>query len=188
MAILVRATLSAINLPARARFKRYASRISCATVISRLSLASGSISSPVKTEVSIIFLFLTKIGLLFLSAFLFAVNEFIYTPSGVFFFFFLYSFVTVTGGKSAILTALCVAFGCRAKGTQRASTLKDFIKTGCSDALVHVQMNNQGDDAFKPRVYGDTLVIERRISHFASSTVLKDSQGLNHFSFFLKAR
>ena len=34
------------------------------------------------------------------------------------------------GGKSAILTALCVAFGCRAKGTQRASTLKDFIKTG----------------------------------------------------------
>lgn len=36
----------------------------------------------------------------------------------------------VLGGKSAILTALCVAFGCRAKGTQRASTLKDFIKTG----------------------------------------------------------
>lgn len=36
-----------------------------------------------------------------------------------------------TGGKSAILTALCVAFGCRAKGTQRASSLKDFIKTGC---------------------------------------------------------
>lgn len=35
------------------------------------------------------------------------------------------------GGKSAILTALCVAFGSRAKGTQRASSLKDFIKTGC---------------------------------------------------------
>ncbi|XP_048603171.1 structural maintenance of chromosomes protein 6A-like isoform X2 [Brassica napus] len=80
-------------------------------------------------------------------------------------------------GKSAILTALCVAFGCRAKGTQRASTLKDFIKTGCSDALVHVEMNNEGDDAFKPNVYGDTLVIERRISHSTSSTVLKDSQG-----------
>ncbi|KAL0874759.1 hypothetical protein Bca101_024464 [Brassica carinata] len=80
-------------------------------------------------------------------------------------------------GKSAILTALCVAFGCRAKGTQRASTLKDFIKTGCSDALVHVEMNNEGVDAFKPQVYGDTLVIERRISHFTSSTVLKDSQG-----------
>ncbi|KAL0823166.1 hypothetical protein Bca101_046843 [Brassica carinata] len=80
-------------------------------------------------------------------------------------------------GKSAILTALCVAFGCRAKGTQRASTLKDFIKTGCSDALVHVEMNNEGDDAFKPNVYGDTLVIERKISLSTSSTVLKDSQG-----------
>ncbi|CAH2073623.1 unnamed protein product [Thlaspi arvense] len=80
-------------------------------------------------------------------------------------------------GKSAILTALCVAFGCRAKGTQRASTLKDFIKSGCSDALVHVEMNNQGEDAFKPEVYGHTLIIERRISDSTSSTVLKDHQG-----------
>lgn len=34
-------------------------------------------------------------------------------------------------GKSAILTALCVAFGSRAKATNRAATLKDFIKNGC---------------------------------------------------------
>nr|CAB3449121.1 unnamed protein product [Digitaria exilis] len=34
------------------------------------------------------------------------------------------------GEHSAILTALCVAFGCRAKSTQRAASLKDFIKTG----------------------------------------------------------
>lgn len=33
-------------------------------------------------------------------------------------------------GTSAILTAVCVAFGCRAKDIQRASILKDFIKTG----------------------------------------------------------
>ncbi|CAA7026945.1 unnamed protein product [Microthlaspi erraticum] len=80
-------------------------------------------------------------------------------------------------GKSAILTALCVAFGCRAKGTKRASTLKDFIKTGCSDALVHVEMNNNGEDAFKPEIYGDALIIERRISDSTSSTVLKNHQG-----------
>lgn len=43
---------------------------------------------------------------------------------------FFGSAVYFVGGKSAILTALCVAFGCRAKGTQRAATLKDFIKTG----------------------------------------------------------
>ncbi|XWS36962.1 hypothetical protein CRYUN_Cryun19dG0002600 [Craigia yunnanensis] len=50
-------------------------------------------------------------------------------------------------GKSAILTALCIAFGCRAKDTQRASKLNEFIKTGF------------------------------RISDSTSSTVLKDRQG-----------
>lgn len=43
----------------------------------------------------------------------------------------LLDFLIFAGGKSAILTALCVAFGSRAKETQRATTLKEFIKTGC---------------------------------------------------------
>ncbi|KAK7851694.1 structural maintenance of chromosomes protein 6a [Quercus suber] len=80
-------------------------------------------------------------------------------------------------GKSAILTALCVAFGCRAKGTQRASTLKDFIKTGCSYAVVSVEIKNEGEDAFKPEIYGDTIILERRITESTSTTVLKDHQG-----------
>ncbi|KAF4372089.1 hypothetical protein F8388_000305 [Cannabis sativa] len=80
-------------------------------------------------------------------------------------------------GKSAVLTALCIAFGCRAKGTQRASTLKDFIKTGCSSTVVIVEINNEGDDAFKPETYGSTITIERRISESASTTVLKDCRG-----------
>nr|DAD47780.1 TPA_asm: hypothetical protein HUJ06_017718 [Nelumbo nucifera] len=80
-------------------------------------------------------------------------------------------------GKSAILTALCVAFGCRAKGTQRASTLKDFIKTGCSSSVVQVEIKNQGEDAFKSEIYGDIIIVERRISESASSIILKDHQG-----------
>ncbi|PSS33185.1 Structural maintenance of chromosomes protein like [Actinidia chinensis var. chinensis] len=80
-------------------------------------------------------------------------------------------------GKSAILTALCVAFGCRAKGTQRATALKDFIKTGCSHAVVNLEIKNQGDDAFKADVYGDVIIIERRISETTNSTVLKNHQG-----------
>ncbi|XP_037492011.1 structural maintenance of chromosomes protein 6B isoform X2 [Jatropha curcas] len=80
-------------------------------------------------------------------------------------------------GKSAILTALCIAFGSRAKGTQRAATLKDFIKTGCSYAVVEVVVKNQGEDAFKPDIYGDAITIERRINQSTSSTVLKDFQG-----------
>ncbi|KAL6530279.1 hypothetical protein OROHE_014632 [Orobanche hederae] len=67
-------------------------------------------------------------------------------------------------GKSAILTALCVAFGSRARGTQRANTMKDFIKHGCSHALVQVEIKNQGEDAFKPEVYGDIIIVDRRIS------------------------
>lgn len=80
-------------------------------------------------------------------------------------------------GKSAILTALCVAFGCRAKGTQRANAMKDFIKTGCSYALIHIEMKNQGEDAFKPEQYGDIIIIERRILESTSTTVLKNWQG-----------
>ncbi|GAB2284966.1 hypothetical protein Dimus_019421 [Dionaea muscipula] len=80
-------------------------------------------------------------------------------------------------GKSAILTALCVAFGCRAKSTQRASTLKDFIKTGCHYAVVLVEMKNHGEDAFKPDVYGDVIIIERRISESSGSIIMKDRQG-----------
>ncbi|GLT83987.1 hypothetical protein SLE2022_022470 [Rubroshorea leprosula] len=80
-------------------------------------------------------------------------------------------------GKSAILTALCVVFGCRAKDTQRASKLKDFIKTGSSYALVHVEIKNQGEDAFKPETYGDVIILERRISETTSFTILKDHQG-----------
>ncbi|CAK8575369.1 unnamed protein product [Lathyrus sativus] len=85
-------------------------------------------------------------------------------------------------GKSAILTALCVAFGCRAKGTQRASTLKDFIKTGASNAVIHVEIQNEGEDAFKPEMYGDVIIVERRISESTSSITLKDHQGKKVFS------
>lgn len=80
-------------------------------------------------------------------------------------------------GKSAILTALCIAFGCRAKGTQRAATLKDFIKTGCSYAAVHVEIKNQGEDAFKHGIYGDLIILERKITESTSSIILKDCQG-----------
>ncbi|EOY22856.1 Structural maintenance of chromosomes 6A, putative isoform 4 [Theobroma cacao] len=80
-------------------------------------------------------------------------------------------------GKSAILTALCIAFGCRAKDTQRASKLKEFIKTGCSYAIVQVEIKNEGVDAFRPEIYGDYIMIERRISDSTSSTFMKDRQG-----------
>lgn len=46
-------------------------------------------------------------------------------------------------------------------------------------------MRNQGEDAFKPELYGDLIIIEKRISESTSSTVLKNSQGLTFFFCFL---
>ncbi|GLJ46058.1 hypothetical protein SUGI_0970300 [Cryptomeria japonica] len=80
-------------------------------------------------------------------------------------------------GKSAILTALCIAFGIKAKSTQRATSLKEFIKNGCSYALVVVELKNEGEDAFKHEVYGDKIIIERRILESSSTTTLKNYQG-----------
>ncbi|CAM6106305.1 unnamed protein product [Calypogeia fissa] len=80
-------------------------------------------------------------------------------------------------GKSAILTALCVAFGIKAKGTQRANAVQDFIKNGCRSGLVVVELNNVGEDAFRPDVFGDTILVERRIVESGGSFCLKDSQG-----------
>ncbi|XP_039048758.1 structural maintenance of chromosomes protein 6A-like [Hibiscus syriacus] len=76
-------------------------------------------------------------------------------------------------GKSAILTALCIAFDGE---TKRASKLKEFIKTGYSYAIVQVNIKNGGIDSFKPDIFGDTIIIERRITDSTSSTVLKDNQ------------
>ncbi|KAL6007827.1 hypothetical protein ACLOJK_033330 [Asimina triloba] len=70
-------------------------------------------------------------------------------------------------GKSAILTALCVAFGCRARGTQRATSLKDFIKTGCSDLLDAKFEGDPGKNDFvsKLGVYKGAAVLGKAAWH-----------------------
>ncbi|KAG0605052.1 hypothetical protein M758_9G027800 [Ceratodon purpureus] len=82
-------------------------------------------------------------------------------------------------GKSAFLTALCVAFGIKAKGTQRASSLKDFIKNGQSYGGVIVEIRNEGGDAFKPDVYGKVITLERRLTQSGQSFNMKDERGRN---------
>ncbi len=79
-------------------------------------------------------------------------------------------------GKSAILTALCVAFGIKARGTQRASSLKDFIKNGCGYGSVSVDIKNEGEDAFKPPLYGKVITVERRITETTQTFCMKDEK------------
>lgn len=46
-----------------------------------------------------------------------------------------------------------------------------------SYAMVEVELKNRGEDAFKPEIFGDSIIIGRRITESTSTTVLKDHQG-----------
>ncbi|XP_041951260.1 structural maintenance of chromosomes protein 6 isoform X1 [Alosa sapidissima] len=67
-------------------------------------------------------------------------------------------------GKSAVLTALIVALGGNAQTTSRGSSLKCFVKEGESSAEVSITIKNRGNDAFKPEVYGESIILDLRIS------------------------
>uniref|UniRef100_A0A1A7WF85 Structural maintenance of chromosomes protein 6 n=1 Tax=Iconisemion striatum TaxID=60296 RepID=A0A1A7WF85_9TELE len=67
-------------------------------------------------------------------------------------------------GKSAILTALIVALGGNAQATNRGSSLKGFVKEGESSADVSITLRNKGRDAYKPDVYGPSVVVDLRIT------------------------
>ncbi|KAF8986017.1 Structural maintenance of chromosomes protein 6 [Entomortierella lignicola] len=81
-------------------------------------------------------------------------------------------------GKSAILTAIMVCLGGKANATNRAQSLKALIREGASQAEVKLQLRNRGPDAYKPEIYGESVIIERRISRDgASSYKIKSSKG-----------
>lgn len=80
-------------------------------------------------------------------------------------------------GKSAVLTALCVGMGTKAKTTKRASSMKDFIKHGCAEATVEIHFRNVGEDRFQPDVYGDTVIVHRKIGLKSSSFAMRDGSG-----------
>uniref|UniRef100_A0A7M4EE17 Structural maintenance of chromosomes protein 6 n=1 Tax=Crocodylus porosus TaxID=8502 RepID=A0A7M4EE17_CROPO len=81
-------------------------------------------------------------------------------------------------GKSAVLTALIVGLGGKATTTNRGSSLKVFVKDGESSADVSITLRNQGRDAFKPDVYGDSIVVSQHINADGSrSYKLKSKSG-----------
>lgn len=86
-------------------------------------------------------------------------------------------------GKSAILTALVVAFGARAAVTSRAKKMADFVKYGEETARVIVKLHNYNDITdkdcgYKPREYGNFIIIERVISkNDATRLLIKSDKG-----------
>lgn len=56
-------------------------------------------------------------------------------------------------------------------------TLLFILLSFCSNAVIHVEIQNEGEEAFKPEIYGDAIIVDRRISESTSSITLKDHQG-----------
>ncbi|XP_055569009.1 structural maintenance of chromosomes protein 6 [Falco cherrug] len=67
-------------------------------------------------------------------------------------------------GKSSILTALIVGLGGKATTTNRGSSLKVFVRDGETSADISIKLRNQGRDAFKPEVYGDSIIVNQHIN------------------------
>ncbi|KAI0969107.1 hypothetical protein F4678DRAFT_181231 [Xylaria arbuscula] len=72
-------------------------------------------------------------------------------------------------GKSAVLTAITLCLGGKASATNRGGSLKSFVKEGTEHASLVVRLKNQGEDAYKPDLYGDSIVCERWFTKTGSS-------------------
>ncbi|GAP89833.1 putative DNA repair protein [Rosellinia necatrix] len=72
-------------------------------------------------------------------------------------------------GKSAVLTAITLCLGGKASATNRGGSLKSFVKEGTEHASLVVRLKNQGEDAYKPDLYGDSIICERWFTKSASS-------------------
>ncbi|GAB7361346.1 hypothetical protein MBLNU230_g1402t1 [Neophaeotheca triangularis] len=72
-------------------------------------------------------------------------------------------------GKSAVLTALTMCLGGKATATNRGGSLKSLIKEGCDSATLAVKIKNQGDGAYKPDLYGQSITVERNFTSAGTS-------------------
>ncbi|KAJ9666526.1 Structural maintenance of chromosomes protein 6 [Coniosporium apollinis] len=72
-------------------------------------------------------------------------------------------------GKSAVLTALTLCLGAKATSTNRGQNLKSFVKEGQEHATLSVKIKNQGPNAFKPDIYGKSIIVERHFSRNGGS-------------------
>ena len=74
-------------------------------------------------------------------------------------------------GKSACVAAIQLCLGATASKTGRAPNMGKMIRHGSSGpAICRVKLLNEGDDAYKPDVYGSSITVERKITKQGQST------------------
>jgi hypothetical protein len=67
-------------------------------------------------------------------------------------------------GKSAIVVAVQLCLGGAARVTGRGQSLATLIREGSDGpAILRVTLHNVGADAYKPDIYGNLIIVERRI-------------------------
>ncbi|GIY41471.1 structural maintenance of chromosomes protein 6, partial [Caerostris darwini] len=67
-------------------------------------------------------------------------------------------------GKSAILTAIILALGGNSRSTDRYSSIKGFVKNGKNKGKIELVLRNSGPSAYKPKVYGEKIIIIREFN------------------------
>jgi len=81
-------------------------------------------------------------------------------------------------GKSALLVALIIALGAKAGFTNRGHKLTDLVRHEAKQAVIRVQLRNRGSEAYKPDLYGQSIIVERTIKKGGGGGYkLKDSTG-----------
>ena len=74
-------------------------------------------------------------------------------------------------GKSAVVAAIQLCLGANARTTGRASNLASFIREGSNDpAIIRVSLHNNGADRYRPDLYGNVIIIERKIALKGAAT------------------
>ena len=71
-----------------------------------------------------------------------------------------------------------VALGSRAGTTSRGNSLNSLIKSGKRMAEVAVMLRNSGTDAYHPDVYGDSIIIKRKLTVEGASTYRVDTNSI----------
>ena len=72
-------------------------------------------------------------------------------------------------GKSAILTAIQLCLGGKAAATNRGQSLKNFIREGSDTGSITVKIKNQGNGAYMPEEFGESIIVERHFSRSGAS-------------------
>ncbi|XP_069820641.1 structural maintenance of chromosomes protein 6-like [Dendropsophus ebraccatus] len=81
-------------------------------------------------------------------------------------------------GKSAVLTALIVGLGGKAALTNRGTSIKGFVKDGQTSADIIIRLRNSGEGAYRPEVYGDSIVLQHRLTMDGGRRInIKSSSG-----------